>query len=221
MYARSTIFVAQPDRIDDGIALANDVLMPLINDMAGCMGMSLLVDRSSGRCIVTVSWASEDAMRANNERLQPVRQRFLETLGGDGPETREWEIPILQEWEIAILHRDHESPAEAHARVTWARPPAGQLDAAVAAFKANVVPLLENQDGFCSASMLIRRGTGMLGGTGMLCWTVSFDSRATVEGNRDFAAQQRALMTERIGIEYIDVVECELAIHHLRVPELV
>jgi len=78
-------------------------------------------------------------MRASNDQFQPVRQRLLETLGGDGLE--------VQEWEIAILHRDHQSPAGACARVTWARPPAGQLDDAVEAFKTNVLPLLEGQAG--------------------------------------------------------------------------
>jgi hypothetical protein len=187
--------------------LVNDELMSMMTDIEGCMGVSLLVDRSSGRCIATSSWESEDAMRGSSEQLKPVRERLLETLGGDRLE--------IQEWEIAILHRDHESPAGACARVTWGRPPAGQLDAAVDAFKSTVLPLLENQDGFCSASMLINRETGML------CGTVSYDTRARVEGNREFAAHQRALMTERTGIEFVDVLECELAVHHLRVPELV
>jgi hypothetical protein len=199
--------MAQPDRIDDGIALINDELMPMMAGIDGYMGVSLLVDRSSGRCIATTSWESEAAMRASNEQLQPVRQRLLETLGGDGLD--------VQEWEIAILHRDHESPAGACARVTWSRPPAGQLDAAVDGFKTTVLPLLEEQDGFCSASMLINRESGML------CGTVSFDSMATVEGNRKFGEEQRAKMTEGTGIEFVDVIECELAIHHLRVPELV
>ena len=168
--ARSTTIMAQPDRIDDGIALINDELMPMMTDIDGCMGVSMLVDRSSGRCIATTSWESDEAMRASNAQLQPIRQRLLDTLGGDGLE--------VQEWQIAILHRDHESPAGACARVTWARPPAGQLDAAVDAFKTIVMPMLEDQDGFCSASMLINRETGML------CGTVSFDSMATIEGNR-------------------------------------
>jgi hypothetical protein len=205
--ARSTTIKAQPDRIDEGIALINNELMSMITDIDGCMGLSLLVDRASGRCIATTSWDSEAAMRASDEQLQPVRQRLLETLGGNGLE--------VQEWEIAIFHRDHESPAGACARVTWARPAAGQLDAGVDAFKTSVMPLLEEQDGFCSASMLINRETGML------CGTVSFDSMATVEGNREFGAEQRARMAELTGIEFVDVLECELAVHHLRVPELV
>ncbi|MET0829716.1 MAG: hypothetical protein ABWY26_09365 [Microbacterium sp.] len=206
MYARSTTIIARPNRIDDGIALVNE-LMPMMTDIDGCMGVSLLVDRSSGRCIATTSWESEDAMRASSEQLMPLRERLLETLGGEGME--------IQEWEIAMLHRDHESPAGACARVTWGRPRAGQLDAAVDAFKTNVLPRLEDLDGFCSASMLINRQTGML------CGTVSFSSMARVEGTREFAARQRALMTEQTGTEFVDVLECELAVHHLRVPELV
>ena len=207
MYARSTTIMAQTDRIDDGIRLVNDELMSMVTDIDGCMGLSLLVDRSTGRCIATSSWESEEAMRASRDELQPVRQRLLETMGGEGME--------IQDWEIALLHRDHEAPAGACARVTWGRPPANQLDAAVDAFKTNVLPLMEDRAGFCSASMLIDREAGML------CGTISFDTMAAVEDTREFAAERRAMMTEQVGIEFVDVIECELAVHHLRVPELV
>ena len=206
-YARSTTITAQLDRIDDGIRLINDELMPVMTAIDGCLGVSLLVDRSTGRCIATSSWHSQEAMRASMDQLQPIRQRLAEAMGGDGLE--------VQEWEVAILHRDHESPAGACARVTWARPRAGQLDAAVEAFKTTVLPMLEGQTGFCSASMLLDRESGML------CGTVSFDSMATVEAARQFGVEQRAKMAEQTGIEFVDVLECELAIHHLRVPELV
>lgn len=206
-YARSTTVNAQIDRIDDGIRLVDDELMPVMTTIDGCLGVSLLVDRATGRCIATSSWHSQDAMRASTDQLQPVRQRLAEALGGDGTE--------VQEWEIAILHRDHESPAGAWARVTWARPPRGQLDAAVEDFKSTVLPMLEGQPGFCSASMLVDRESGML------CGTISFDSMATVEAARQLGAEQRAMMAERTGIEFVDVLECELAVHHLRVPELV
>ena len=69
--ARSTTIMAQPDRIDDGIALINDELMPMMTDIDGYMGVSLLVDRSSGRCIATTSWESDEAMRASSAQVQP------------------------------------------------------------------------------------------------------------------------------------------------------
>lgn len=205
MYARTTTAVAQPDRIDEGIRLVNDELMPKMTDIDGWMGLSLLVDRSSGRCIAATSWESEDAMRASAEQLQPVRKRLLAAMGS--------EDPVIQEWEIAVLHRDHASPAGACARVTWGRPQEGQLDDAVAGFKANVLPGLDNQRGFCSASMLVSREAGLI------CGTASFESKADLEASREFAQQMRATMTERTGIEFVDVLECELPVHHLRVPE--
>jgi hypothetical protein len=193
MHARSTTIMAQTDRIDDGIRLVNDELMSTLTDIDGCMGTS--------------SWASEEAMRASRDQLQPVRQRLLETMGGERME--------VQDWEIALVHRDHESPAGACARVTWGRPPADQLDAAVDAFRTNVLPLMEERDGFCSASMFMDREAGML------CGTISFDSMAAVEATREFAAERRVMMTERAGVQFVDIIECELPIHHLRVPELV
>ena len=51
--ARSTTIMAQPDRIDGGIALVNNELMSMMTDIDGCMGLSMLVDRSTGRCIAT------------------------------------------------------------------------------------------------------------------------------------------------------------------------
>jgi hypothetical protein len=207
VYARSTTIVAQSDRIDDGIALINDEVMPMMTEIDGCMGLSLLVERGSGRCIATSSWETAEAMRASDDRLQPIRQRLLDTTRGTGLD--------VQEWEIALLHRDHESPAGACARVTWARPPEGQLDAAVEAYKTIVMPLLEERGGFCSSSMVINRDTGIG------CGTASYESMAAVEATRDFAAEQRAMMSERTGVEFVDVMECELVVHHLRVPELV
>lgn len=207
MYARSTTIMAEPGRIDEGIALVNDEVLSILTDTDGCIGASLLVERSTGRCIATSSWESEEAMRASNTLLEPVRQRVLDTLEGHGM--------TVEEWEIAILHRDHTSPAGACARVTWARPPAGRLDDAVEAFKTRVLPLLEQQDGFSGASMFVNRHEGLV------CGTTSFDSMAAVEKTRDFATAQRAMMTENVGVQFVDVIECELAIHHLRVPELV
>lgn len=207
MYARSTTIMAQPDRIDDGITLVDNELMATITAIDGCMGASLLVERSTGRCIATTSWESEDAMRASSELVQPIRQRLLWALSGDRPE--------VQEWEIAIVHRDHEAPDGAGARVTWGRPRAGQLDAAVDSFRTEVLPRMEAQSGFCSASMLVGRDAGMM------CGTIGFDSVASLEATREFAAERRAMMTQQIGMEFVDVMECELAVHHLRVPELV
>src|SRR5689334_1739594 len=96
VYARSTTIQAQPSSIDAGIAHLRDEVMPALQAIDGCVGVSLLVDRESGRCIATSAWDTEEAMRASADRMQPIRDRAAEMFGGS---------PTVEEWEIAALHR--------------------------------------------------------------------------------------------------------------------
>ena len=78
MYARSTTIQAQPSSIDAAFAHMRDSVMPALEGIDGCVGLSLLVDRTSGRCIATTSWESEEAMRASEESVRPIRDRAAE-----------------------------------------------------------------------------------------------------------------------------------------------
>ncbi|MDT5106825.1 MAG: hypothetical protein QOI25_4338, partial [Mycobacterium sp.] len=63
VYARSTTINAQSGSIDAGIAHIRDEVLPALRQLDGFVGLSLMVDRDSGRCIATTAWANEDAMR--------------------------------------------------------------------------------------------------------------------------------------------------------------
>lgn len=56
MYARSSTIAAQPSSIDEGIAYLRDEVMPNLPEIQGCVGLSLMADRSTGRCIDKTSW---------------------------------------------------------------------------------------------------------------------------------------------------------------------
>src|SRR5262245_12768243 len=112
MYARTATIQAQPSSIDAGIAHIRDTVMPALEGKNGYVGLSLLVDRESGRCIATSAWQSEEAMRASAASVRPIRDRAIEAFGGSAQ---------VKEWEIAALHRDHRSPEGACVRVAWFR----------------------------------------------------------------------------------------------------
>jgi heme-degrading monooxygenase HmoA len=205
VYARSTTIQAQPASIDAGIAHVRDEVMPALDAVDGCVGLSLLVDRESGRCIATSAWQSEEAMRASEDRVRPVRDRAAQSFGGTAE---------VEEWEIAFLHRDHRSGDGACVRATWLRVRPGQRDRAVEFYKESVLPDMENLEGFCSASVMINRASGRA------VSSATFDSREAMDRNSERARSLRAARLRDLGADQLDVGEFELAVAHLRVPEL-
>jgi len=205
VYARSTTIQAQDSAIDAGIAYVRDEVMPALEAIDGCVGMSLLVDRESGRCIATSAWATEEAMHAAADRVRPVRDRAAEMFGGSAE---------VAEWEIAFLHRDHRSGNGACVRATWLKAAPGQLARAADFYKSAVLPSMEGLDGFCSASLMVDRASGRA------VSSATFDSRDAMDRNREPARSLRATRLRELGADQLDVGEFELALAHLRVPEL-
>ncbi|OMC38480.1 antibiotic biosynthesis monooxygenase [Mycobacterium sp. IS-1264] len=206
MYARSTTIQAQPSSIDAGIAHVRDEVMPALQGMPGCVGVSLLVDRRSGRCIATSAWESDEALRGSADHVTPIRDRAAEMFGGTAD---------VEQWEIAVLHRDHRAPEGAGVRATWVKVPADQMDQGIEYYKSSVLPQLESLDGFCSASLMIDRESGR----GVS--SATFDSVDAMERNRDRATELKNSSMQEVSGEELDEGEFELALAHLRVPELV
>src|SRR6476469_9426393 len=99
MYARSTTIMGDPGSLEAGISHVRDEILPTVTGMDGCLGMSLVVDRETGRCIATTSWETEEALAASRPAVESLRARATEILGGAPPE--------VDEWEVAVMHRDH------------------------------------------------------------------------------------------------------------------
>ena len=206
MYARSTTIRGMPAAIDDGIAYLRDEAMPAIQQMDGCIGMSMLVERDTGRCIATSAWRDEEAMRASAERIRPMRERLVQTFGGE---------PEVQEWEIAVLHREHPLGDGGSARVTWSRLDPAQMDRLADGFRMVLLPRFEDMPGFCSASLMMDRESGRAVGT------VSFESRDAMERAREQMRSIRGEFARSMGAEILEVAEMDVAMAHLRVPETV
>nr|WP_194946036.1 hypothetical protein [Mycolicibacterium malmesburyense]CRL74396.1 hypothetical protein CPGR_03134 [Mycolicibacterium malmesburyense] len=206
MYARSTTVQAQPSAINEGIAFIRSEVMPALEAMDGYIGLSLLVDRESGHCIATSAWESDDALRASAERAGELRTRAADVFGGEA---------TADQWRIGAMHRDHRSADGACVRVTWLRVPREHIARSIEFYKSDVLPALEELDGFCSASYMINPDSGRA------VSSATFDSHDAMTGNRERATELRNTRTREMGADIVDVGEFDLAVAHLRIPEMV
>ncbi len=206
MYARSTTIRGNPQAVDDLVAHMQNEVMPAVTGMDGCIGLSLLVDRDTGRCIATSAWETEEAMHASADRVGESRERVARMFGA---------TPEVREWEIAVLHRAHRVGDGACARVTWTRTEPRNLDRVVDAYRESLMPWWEQTQGFCSNSLMVDRADGRCASA------VVFDSHEAMAHTRDQFTTLREEFAQRMGMEILEVAEFDLALAHLRVPETV
>ena len=206
MYARSTTIHGDPGSVDAGVGFVRDESMPVLRRMDGCVGLSMLADRSSGHCIITTSWRDEAALRGSEDGVRAAAERTVETLGGR---------PELEEWEIAAMHRVHDAHHGAASRVTWLRTDPASVQKAVDAVRLSLMPKLDDLPGFCSVSVMVRRDEGLA------VAAVSYDARADLERADEGAREFREEFAPAMGIEVTDTAAFDLAIAHLRVPETI
>jgi quinol monooxygenase YgiN len=206
MYARSTTIHADPQVVDDGIAYVRDEVMPAVQKMDGCVGLSMLCDRDDGLCIVTTAWADEQAMRSSSEGVRSMRDRAAEMFGAE---------PEVQEWDIAFLHRAYETRDGACARVVWSRTVPDLVERTVDAYRMSLLPRIEEMPGFCSISLMVSRAEGRA-----VSATV-YESQDSLDETRELAANMRDDFATSMGVAITEVAEMELVLAHLRVPETV
>jgi hypothetical protein len=206
MFARSTTINGDSGAMDAGIAYVRDQVMPMLSEMPGCVGLSMMVDREAGRAIATTSWASYDAMTASAATISDARAKAAEIMGG---------TPVVDEWEIAVMHREHDAREGTCCRVTWVQMDTEAIDSMLDFYRGRVLPAIEDAAGFCSASLLIDRANGRA------CSTARFDDRKSMTDSAPVARGLREDGAREVGFHIMDVEEFDLVIAHLRVPELV
>lgn len=199
MFARSTTFHGNPASIEAGIKFAKNEVGPMTDKVDGCRGLSLLVDRATGDCIATTSWATREQMMASDAQMRALRDRGKDIMGGSMQ---------IDEWEIAVMHRTAHGEA---CRVSWIE---GSLGAMTTAFRVSILPALEEMQGFCSSSLLVNEDSGLA------CVTSTWETREAMEASRQKADQLRAAMADDGSGQIVAVQEFELAYAHLHVPEM-
>lgn len=203
MYARSTTVLGDPGRVQTGTGYVRDESMPALRQLAGCVGLSMLAQPDTGRCIVTTSWRDDAALSASREDVRPHLERTAAALGGR---------PQVEEWEVAAMHRLTEGHG-ACSRVTWLRTDPDAVQRAVDAVRLSLMPKLDDLPGFCSVSVLVRREDGLA------VSAVSYASWADLHASRDGAQEFREEFAPARGIDAVDTADFDLVLAHLAVPE--
>jgi hypothetical protein len=192
--------------LDGGVAYVRDTVMPAIHQMAGSVGLSMLCDRETGRCIVTTAWRDEMSMHDTEGAVHDMRKRVSELLGGHSD---------VQEWEIAVMHRMHEAHNGACTRVIYGQIDMSRLDDVVSTMRMSLLPRMEDLPGFCAVSHMIDRETGRS------ATAVTYDSRADMMAAHDQAKALREEFASGVDMEITGIAEFDLVLAHLRVPEMV
>ena len=130
MFARSTTIQGDPGSIEAGIVYIRDDVMPAITAMDGCLGLSLVIDRESGRCIATSSWDSAGV------RCAPAPTR-LASYRARGRRHPRWHARRSRSGRCAAMHRDHATADGACCRITWAHP--RDLDATIETWRTRLL----------------------------------------------------------------------------------
>jgi heme-degrading monooxygenase HmoA len=95
MFARMTIMMIQPDRIDEAIAIYKKSVLPAAKKQKGYEGACLLSDRGAGKGISVTFWKTEEDAFSNEANLYYQEQlaKFLDVFSGP---------PIKEGYEIVV-----------------------------------------------------------------------------------------------------------------------
>ncbi len=200
MFARTNTFDGDPARLDDGINFARDKVAPLLAGLDGCGGMSLLVDRSTGRCMVNSVWATKEAMHASEEAIIPLRAEGGQLLGAPAE---------TEEWELAIMHERQTVAAGCGMRVTRVRFDPADTESAIDTVRTTTVPASELLPGFCRLTMVVdaEAGKGMA--------LTSFTDPAAMAASRATVDEIRKVSTEKAHATVESVHEYELVFYSM------
>lgn len=200
MFTRSITYTGDPARIDDGIAFARDTVAVALAGLEGTRGMSVLVDRETGRCMVNSVWTDERSMHASNAALAPLRETGGEILGSPAD---------VSEWEIAIMHEVHPVDVGCGIRVTRLEFDPQDADGLLDTVRSTTIPAAELLPGWCRMTVVLDRTAGRA------MVLSSFRDLPSMQDSREKVDQIRATSVEKAHARVLSVEEYEVAFYSL------
>jgi hypothetical protein len=83
-----------PDRLDDDLSTFRITLLPRFEELVGFTSASLMVDRVAGRTSLAVTYADREAMFANGQRADLLRDQYARAMGARVTEIAEFDLAV-------------------------------------------------------------------------------------------------------------------------------
>jgi heme-degrading monooxygenase HmoA len=96
MHARVTTLEVPPDRMDDATRHVREQVLPRLSQMEGFNGFVVLGSRQRGKLQGVAFWESEEALRATDEAVVPIREGAAEAAGGTVASVEEFEVHVFE-----------------------------------------------------------------------------------------------------------------------------
>lgn len=92
MHARVSTFQGPTDKIDEGLRVAEEDILPALGQEPGFKGIIFLGDRKSGKTIAVTLWEDEQAMRNSEEDANQLRQQAADAEGSTIESVERFEV---------------------------------------------------------------------------------------------------------------------------------
>ena len=96
MHARVTTLEVPPDRMDDATRHVQEQVLPQLKQMDGFKGFVALGSSQSGKLQGIAFWESEEALRATDDAVVPIREGAAEAAGGTVASVEEFEVRVFE-----------------------------------------------------------------------------------------------------------------------------
>jgi hypothetical protein len=185
MYARVNIIFCEHDKVDAAIAHIEGSDRSLVEATSGNRGLATLVDRNAGVVVAMSYW--DEPLHSSEAALTRARESAAAAAGGDlvveGFELADWELASVPAPGAAV-------------RMTRVQLDLATVEDALGRLHHEVMAELSEAAGFCSAELLIDRGSG----AGMVVTTWADEDGA--RGADRLVERLRAQVGERIGVRF-------------------
>jgi heme-degrading monooxygenase HmoA len=187
MFARCTIVLGDPRKIDAAIDYVDGTVRAQVETTEGNRGFAVVADAESGRLIGASYWNNAETMLASEDRLAEARAKTAAALDGQVHTER---FEVTAGFQMSIPSRG------AVVRVSRFEVDPARVDEAISLTREETAPRIKGADGLSAFQQLLNRETG----TGLI--VTVWEDQAAAEAFRLIAEQLRARASDRVGTRF-------------------